>query len=490
LLLVIGFIVFFGGMAILGGALVAWVDSDIIFPRVRVMDVELGGQHTAEATKLLEAAWRQPSIRLESADEHWWVSPEDLGMHLDSQATVYAAYKQGRSISSIETMVRSGSPPALQPSWSYDYAVSESYLRALAEEIDVPTVDAGLIIANGLATATPARDGQSLDVDSALAQISENPALIRSGGFLSLAVNSVQPEVSDTSALAESINELLSTTITIRIYDPVTGESSERTPEAAILSEWLSINPTDAAAGEFEWFLDDAKLEEYLAPNVASFGAGRYLNLVEASELVTDAIDNQTAQVLVRVYHHDRQHEVQAGETLASIGRAYGVPYPWIQQANPNLEDGLFAGQPVTIPSPDALLPLPIVTEKRIVVSITQQRVWVYENGELKWDWLASTGIDESPTAPGIFQIQSHEPHAYAGNWDLCMPNFLGVYHPVPNANFMNGFHGFPTRSGSNLLWTGDLGHKVTYGCILVSSENAATLYEWADDGVIVEIQS
>jgi lipoprotein-anchoring transpeptidase ErfK/SrfK len=53
----------------------------------------------------------------------------------------------------------------------------------------------------------------------------------------------------------------------------------------------------------------------------------------------------------------------------------------------------------------------------------------------------------------------------------------------------MNGFHGFPTRGGSQLLWTNSLGRKVTYGCILLSSDNAATLYDWAEEGIVVEIQ-
>ncbi len=202
------------------------------------------------------------------------------------------------------------------------------------------------------------------------------------------------------------------------------------------------------------------------------------------------AINTQQTDVYVRVFYHDRQHVVQSGETLSSIGRDYGIPYPWLEQANPDAANGLFVGQTVTIPSPDALLPLPIVQNKRIIVSITQQRVWVYENGNLlKWEWAASTGIDESPTSPGIFQIQSHELKAYAGNWDLWMPNFMGIYRPVPTSDFMNGFHGFPTRNGSQLLWTSSLGRKVTYGCILLSSDNAATLYDWAEEGVVVEIR-
>jgi lipoprotein-anchoring transpeptidase ErfK/SrfK len=87
-----------------------------------------------------------------------------------------------------------------------------------------------------------------------------------------------------------------------------------------------------------------------------------------------------------------------------------------------------------------------------------------------------------------VFQIQTHEPNAYASNWDLWMPHFMGIYRPVPSSDFMNGFHGFPTRGGSTLLWTGDLGHPVTYGCILISSANAAALYEWAEEGVVVEV--
>ena len=55
--------------------------------------------------------------------------------------------------------------------------------------------------------------------------------------------------------------------------------------------------------------------------------------------------------------------------------------------------------------------------------------------------------------------------------------------------DFMNGFHGFPTRGDKQLLWTNSLGHPVTFGCILLSNDNAKKLYDWADQGVIVEIR-
>ena len=88
-----------------------------------------------------------------------------------------------------------------------------------------------------------------------------------------------------------------------------------------------------------------------------------------------------------------------------------------------------------------------------------------------------------------MFQVQTHVPNAYASNWNLWMPHFVGIYRPLPGSDFMNGFHGFPTRDGSALLWTGDLGHPVTYGCLLISTENAIALYDWAEAGVVVEIR-
>ena len=77
---------------------------------------------------------------------------------------------------------------------------------------------------------------------------------------------------------------------------------------------------------------------------------------------------------------------------------------------------------------------------------------------------------------------------AYANQWDLHMPFFMGIYKPSPDGEVMNGFHGFPSRDKKQLLWTKNLGRPVTYGCILLDTKNAEMLYRWADEGVIVEV--
>jgi len=76
--------------------------------------------------------------------------------------------------------------------------------------------------------------------------------------------------------------------------------------------------------------------------------------------------------------------------------------------------------------------------------------------------------------------------NAYAANWDLGMPHFMGIYEAWPG--FMNGIHGLPLLSNGHRLWASTLGRQASYGCIILDLEAAESLYSWADTGVVVEI--
>ena len=110
----------------------------------------------------------------------------------------------------------------------------------------------------------------------------------------------------------------------------------------------------------------------------------------------------------------------------------------------------------------------------------------VYENGSPIREMVISTGVDRSPTQPGVYQVQTHDPSAYASVWDLTMPNFVGIYEAWPG--FMNGIHGLPTLSNGTRLWASILGKPASYGCIILDLANAEWLYNWAETGVVVEI--
>lgn len=474
------------GFITLAGAGLIYM-SDLVLPGVQVMGMDVGRMTQSAAAAVLQTNSNQQTLRLTYEDTVWLVAPADLGLTLDAATTANRAHAYGRTPEAWLEFIQTGTM-AVEPSWVLDTAVAQTYLQNRAGELAIEPVNAGLVIENGQVTTTPAVDGQLLDVAATAAALAQSGATAVQNGAIQLVMQPVAPAITDVSGFVAQAEALLSTTLTIQATDPVRDEAVSWVVGPQVWGSWLSLAVDPNNLTQFNWTLDPDKAAQFFAERNAALGENRYLDEEGALTAVTDAIKNQQSNISLRIYHSPSQYVVQSGDTFAGIGRAVGIPYPWIQAANPGVGDALSVGQIIAIPSPDDLLPYPVVDGKRIVVSISQQRAWVYENGALKWEWLASTGIASSPTAPGVFQIQTHEANAYAANWDLWMPSFMGIYQPAPNVAFMNGFHGFPTRDGANLLWTNNLGTAVTYGCILLSNENAAQLYDWAEQGVIVEI--
>jgi hypothetical protein len=134
---------------------------------------------------------------------------------------------------------------------------------------------------------------------------------------------------------------------------------------------------------------------------------------------------------------------------------------------------------------------LNVVTRKlfpaqKVVVDITEQRMYVYENDQLIWNWPASTGEPGRPTAPGHWQILDKIPMAYASTWGLQMPYWMGIYWA---GSLENGIHGPPINRYGQVMWEGYIGRPVSYGCVILSSENVRTLYNWIEIGTPVIIQ-
>lgn len=463
----IGMILMIGALFIFGGS--------TALPGVSAAGIELGGLSAQEAAERLRGSW---TLQLSDGERLIPVNAETLGITIDADETARQAVTYGRGHGDLlRALLGNASIPLVL---RIDIATAEQSLATLRDSIETPPQNAGISLVNGVIEPRPPIYGKALDLNTTLAPLRQNSAAELADGILDLAMIPVAPQVTDATALAQQAGALLANSLQLSLYDPISGSGEVWTVAPETWIRWLS------ASGNGLTF-DAAQVQPYLAGRQNELAAGDYLNTDESIAAMQDAIARQDTNPRLRIYHREQQHTVQAGETLISIAWDYGMPYPWIQQANPGV-DTLSIGQTITIPSPDVMLPLPITWNKRVVVSMSEQRVRVYENGALKWDWLASTGIASSPTWRGVYQIQSHEPNAYAGNWDLWMPNFLGVYRPVPSSDFMNGFHGFPTRGNSQLLWTNNLGSRVTYGCILLSNENAQALYQWAEEGVVVEI--
>lgn len=458
-----------------------------ILPGVSVSDISLSGLSEQEAVNVLNTEW--DTIVLRGGIKPWSIDPATIGITMDAQATAKRAYAIGRS---------SGNPlsamlghVSVSPVATVNNEVATLEFQRIAEQVNIPPVDAGVGFENGQVVATPPKNGFSLDVNATIQQFTQSIQAGTNLGEIQLIMVEIAPTVSDSSAIVAQARALLSNPLDIQVYDPVTGDVVYWSVMPAEWSQWLSVTADNNSALGLALNANPDRVRNFLTDQANTvLDATRTLDLEAGVQSIVNAIQRGDPSTgFVRVKHQERIHIVQSGETITSIAWDYGIPYLYIQNLNNGI-GGVSVGQQIKIPPADIFLTEAVNPNKRVIVSISNQTVKVYENNQLKWDWIGSTGIPDSPTWTGVYQILSHVDNAYAANWDLYMPNFMGVYQPVPGADFTNGFHGFPTRGGGQLLWENNLGSKVTYGCILLSNTNIQQLYDWAEDGVVVEIQA
>jgi LysM repeat protein len=180
-------------------------------------------------------------------------------------------------------------------------------------------------------------------------------------------------------------------------------------------------------------------------------------------------------------------HIVRPGETLSAIARRYGVSVWVLARANSLANPGLIVpGQVIVIPGAGSPAPAPGGSGKRIVIDLSEQHLYAYQDGVLVYSFVVSTGKAGSRTQAGSFSILDKYPNAYASTWDLQMPYFMGIYW---SGSLENGIHALPILSNGQTLWGGYLGTPASFGCIILSTENARTLYYWADVGTPVVVQ-
>ena len=190
--------------------------------------------------------------------------------------------------------------------------------------------------------------------------------------------------------------------------------------------------------------------------------------------------------------HAGTTHAVQPGETLAAIAYRYGVALWTLVQvnslANPSL---IIPGQVLVIPRASSLAPASAPAPaaagggKRIVIDLSEQHLYAYQGEVLAHSFVASTGMGGS-TRTGTFRVLDKYPNAYASTWSLQMPHWLGIYWA---GSLENGIHALPILPSGQRLWEGYLGTPVSFGCIILGTQEARMLYEWAEVGTPVVIQ-
>jgi tetratricopeptide (TPR) repeat protein len=235
-----------------------------------------------------------------------------------------------------------------------------------------------------------------------------------------------------------------------------------------------------------------AQQEQRLASDylvgVEHYQAGRWKEAIEALEAVR-AEDSAYVHVNDLLYsaYYNQGLALQAAGKMAQARAVLEVAIglrPDLPEPRRQIAEIEFALAPQTLPATP--IPSASAKDKLIIVGVAEQRMWVFERNKKVFDFVVSTGEPGRDTAIGEFEILDKIDVAYASTWNLDMPYWMGIYWAGP---LENGIHSLPiVKHTGYKLWDGYLGQRVSYGCVILSDEDAATLYQWADIGTKVKI--
>ena len=464
--------------------------SGRIVPGVSVGKIELDGMTPEEASITLQQNWElQARIQVTNGIQSQTLTPAELGISVDIPLTVQKAHEVGHGGTMLAEAAQMFA--ALWDGWeiapavTLDEEIARTKLEALSPAMSLQAKDATLRVENGVPVPIPAELGYTLNIEATLEALAADPSAVLMNESLPAVPQPVPPRISDVTPALAQAQRLLDTPLSINAYDPIQDEIKTWPVPREVVAAWLAVAPGETGP---QVILDETQVAGYLTQLGGTLGAGRALNVTGDSRPLAEALRTGRAYTVL-ITHQPTMYTVQPGDTLLKIGWNLGMPFWLISRANPNVNpEAIQAGTELVIPAKTDLLPLPIVPNKRIVINIGQQRLRVFQDGQMIGQHKISTGIDRSPTQPGVFQVQTHDPNAYASVWDLYMPNFLGIYEAWPG--FMNGIHGLPRLSNGQRLWANILGRPASYGCIILDLKTAEWLYQWAEDGVVVEIQA
>ncbi len=230
-----------------------------------------------------------------------------------------------------------------------------------------------------------------------------------------------------------------------------------------------------------------AQLNSIADPNRIQHGQTLTILALPPEELVQP--DSQTVAALPDI-GSATAYTVQQGETLAEIAQRFNITWPAIVQANsitnPN---SILPGQMLIIPHANTVVdlgiidpslapiagPEPTVTVgKQIIVSVSQSRIYAYEDGRMVRSALGSMGLPATPTVTGNFSVQrKYESQIMSGP---------GYY--LPNVQWISYFYSGYAIHGT--YWHNNFGQPMSHGCVNLTNDDAKWFYDFAPVGTPV----
>lgn len=189
---------------------------------------------------------------------------------------------------------------------------------------------------------------------------------------------------------------------------------------------------------------------------------------------------------------------VAPGDTLAEIASRCGTTIGFILLVNPQIENPnlIYPGQEFKLPDADEVAALngpadapyetiPSAVAEKVAlnagehwvdVDISQQKVFAYAGEELVRTFTVSTGTWRHPTVTGQFAV-----YLKLRQDDMDGPGY--DLEDVPNTMY---FHKGYALHGT--YWHDNFGVPMSHGCVNMTIEDSAWMFDFASEGTLVNV--
>jgi lipoprotein-anchoring transpeptidase ErfK/SrfK len=459
--------------------------SDRIYPGVSIGNFDVSNMRTDEAAAVVERHYARMLAVFDFNGVKWFAPWREIGVTANVREAARRAYQVGRQGRLDERLSDWQVRQPIAVTFTYDSTRARNFLERHRAEVDVSPEDAGIVLADGLATAASAMPGRELDADATLQDLFarvliEKPVPVRT--------RAVPAALTDVSETMNQLNAWLTRPFALQMWWD--NHVITRTVTAQERVPWLRVT---RQGDRFTAHLSAQGIRDFLARAKSELGPDAAMPIIEVAGRVQAAFARGDAALWFVVPREQIAYTVQRGDTFDALGDRFGIPVARILSANPDFwaDGGLVAGEQITIPAQSIMLPVPIspTNQQRIEVNLTTQQLFAYEGPMLVLSTSISSGIPKWRTLIGVFQVQEKVDDAYNKLARIRMPNWLSIYDiGDPGNSLTNGIHALPVLGGGRRLWAGYLGHPVSFGCIVVGIEDSDKLYRWAQIGTPVVI--
>lgn len=431
------------GVLALGAAAASTV---LIAPGVSIAGVSVGWMTPGAASDAVSTQLSSTAVELTGTDAV--LTASELGATVDARALTNDAFAEHPMWN-----VTAWFPEPIAAPVALDTATAADTLQTTAPGLFVAPVDAGVVFDEEAKkyAAVPAEPGTGVDLEHLRTELQTAFAAGVEGVAIETQASEVPAHVT-TAAAEDEVAELNGMIKTAGFY---VGDEKTVPVGAATLASWLTVTANDA--GTFDVSADPAAIQ------AAVDGLAGEVNRAPVNASV---ITNSSGTVL---------SETTSGVTGRELASTDGVADAFA--------DALESGDAAYTLDVNEVDYKTATSERLLEVDLSEQRLYVKENGEVIDSWLISSGQANTPTFEGHYRVGYH---ITSQTMRSTHPTDPAWNYEVPNVKWVMYFNGDQAFHG--VYWHDNWGTQMSHGCVGMPEWRAQWIYNWAPNGVDVWI--